>query len=303
MSFSFLLTEKLYADSTFYEDPEHKYPTIDEQMKLCRLISKSLTSAANRKARGAKMFAKRKRKSAHWVHEGHSERSSSAGDVANIEELDSELSPEEGGSKSLFYFRIPTIKHRVSSPELNTKMSMKKDEFERLRLQAAKCDHRVVSPGTCFDIVADLKSHKGRGGRLFERRKNRADKFIIDESNAKIPEPRTPRLEDLLTSPLKSSKSPWEAAEVDESGRVDAAFDHLTDLEKNQKLTQILKYTPPASAPRRVSEPTENVTVPYSGPVTNLRSSSPAHLLQGRNFNRVAKGWCGAGGEIHHRGQ
>lgn len=125
-------------------------------MKLCRIISQSLTSAANRKARGAKMFARRKRKSSRWVHEGHSEWSSSAGDVANLDELDSELSPDEGGNKVLFTFRIPSVKHRVSSPERNTKMSLKKDEFERLRLQAAKCDHTAVSPGTCFDIAADL---------------------------------------------------------------------------------------------------------------------------------------------------
>ncbi|XP_025091985.1 uncharacterized protein LOC112562730 isoform X2 [Pomacea canaliculata] len=266
--------KKLYSDSAFYEDPEHKYPTIQEQMKLCRIISQSLTSAANRKARGAKMFARRKRKSSRWVHEGHSEWSSSAGDVANLDELDSELSPDEGGNKVLFTFRIPSVKHRVSSPESNTKMSLKKDEFERLRLQAAKCDHTAVSPGTCFDIAADLKASKGRAGRLFERRKNRADKFIIDETNARSPGPRTPRLEDLLKTPLKSQLSPWEAAQSDDAGRVDAAFDHLTDVERMQKLNQMLKYKPPKAAVPDLA-PT-----PYTGPHTDLRSDTQPHLLR-----------------------
>lgn len=265
-------------------------------MKLCRIISQSLTSAANRKARGAKMFARRKRKSSRWVHEGHSEWSSSAGDVANLDELDSELSPDEGGNKVLFTFRIPSVKHRVSSPERNTKMSLKKDEFERLRLQAAKCDHTAVSPGTCFDIAADLKASKGRAGRLFERRKNRADKFIIDETNARSPGPRTPRLEDLLKTPLKSQLSPWEAAQSDDAGRVDAAFDHLTDVERMQKLNQMLKYKPPKPAVPDLT-PT-----PYTGPHTDLRSDTQPHLLKGRNFNRMARGWPG-GADSGSRGK
>ena len=290
---------KMYSDSAFYEDPAKKYPTIEEQMKLCRLISNSLTSAANKRARGAKMFAKRKRRSTKWVHEGHSEWSSSAGDVANIDELESELDLNEGGSKQLFLFRIPNLKQRVASPERNTKMSMKKDEFERLRLQAQKCDHRVVSPGTCFDIVADLKASKGRGGRLFERRKNRADKFIIDESNAKLPGPKHTRLESLLdVTPLKSRQSPWEAAQSGSQGSVDAAFGHLSERERMQKLNQILQYSPPkpamaAVAPREALQPLDHPV----GPRTNLRSlSNMSSLPQGRNFNRYAKGWGGAGG-------
>lgn len=287
-------TGKMYSDSAFYEDPAKKYPTIEEQMKLCRLISNSLTSAANKRARGAKMFAKRKRRSSKWVHEGHSEWSSSAGDVANLDELDSELDVNEGGSKQLFSFRIPSLKQRVSSPERNTKMSMKKDEFERLRLQAQKCDHRVVPPGTCFDIVADLKASKGRGGRLFERRKNRADKFIIDESNAKMVGPKHTRLEALLDippAPLKSRQSPWQAAQSGDQGSVDAAFDHLSERERRQKLNQILQYTPPK--PTQLSRETLQTVQPppVTGPRTSLKSYSTLPTLRGRNFNRYAKGW------------
>lgn len=288
--------KKMYADSAFYEDAQHKYPTIDEQMKLCRLISKSLTSAANKKARGAKMFAKRKKRSTKWVHEAHSEWSSSAGDVANINELDSELSPDEGGNKPLFYFRIPNLKHRVGSPERNTKMAMKKDEFERLRLQSSKCDHTAVSPGQCFDIVADLKASKGRGGRLFERRKNRADKFIVDESNARKAGPKPTRLEDLLTTPLKSRQSPWEAAQ---EGNVDAAFDHLTDRERMQKLNQILKYSPPKPQPVK-QDLMEPLTKPYSGPRADLRGYTLSRL-EGRNFNRLARGWQSQADDNHER--
>lgn len=290
---SLLRHRKMYSDSAFYKDATHKYPTIDEQMKLCRLISHSLTSAANRRARGAKMFIKRRKRSAKWVHEGHEWGSSSAGDVANLEELDSELDLNDGGSRQLFAFRIPNIKHRVAPPETNTHMALKKDEFERLRLQAQKCDHRAVPPSTCFDIVADLKASKGRGGRLFERRKNRADKFIIDESNARVAVPKPPRLEDLLGQGghLKSTKSPWEAARENERGAVDAAFDHLGERERMAKLNQIIKYTSPKPAP--LAPP------PVSGPRSNLRDEHGPNVLEGRNFNRSAKGWTTSSSERH----
>ncbi len=59
--------EKIYADSSFYDDPEAKYPTIEEQIKMARKVAMSLMSPANKKARGHKMFMKRVKKSSRWV--------------------------------------------------------------------------------------------------------------------------------------------------------------------------------------------------------------------------------------------
>jgi hypothetical protein len=282
----------MYSDSAFYDDPTHKYPTIEEQMKLCRIISNSLTSAANRRARGAKMFAKRRKRSNKWVHESGEWGSSSAGDVGNLDDLDSELYEDEGGNRPFFTFRIPNVKHRVAPPEKNTHMALKKDEFERLRLQAQKCDHKVVPPGQCFDIVADLKASKGRGGRLFERRKNRADKFIIDESNARVSGPKHTRLEDMVGQggPLKSSKSPWEAAQSGK-GSVDDAFQHLSERERQARLNQMLQYQPPKPAVPRTGREAIQPLNPPPGPRSDLRDREAHHLLQGRNFNRAARGW------------
>uniref|UniRef100_A0A2C9LRS9 PDZ domain-containing protein n=1 Tax=Biomphalaria glabrata TaxID=6526 RepID=A0A2C9LRS9_BIOGL len=270
--------KKLYADSAFYDAPGKNYPTITEQMKLCKKIAQSLTSAANRRARGAKMFMKRKRKSTKWIHEGQSEFSSSAGDVANLHELDSELSPDEGGNKPLLYFKIPSLKHRISSEGKQTKMALTQEEFEKLRLNSKKCDHRNVAPDTCFDIVADLKAHKGKGGRMFEKRKQRSDKFVIDESNARFVAP-TPKITHPI-KPLRQEKTPWEAA-MENQGKVDAAFSQLTEWEKNQRLN--------LNANKNLD------LAPLPAVKSTLRSDESPHLLKGKNFNRTARGWAGGG--------
>ncbi|CAL1546147.1 unnamed protein product [Lymnaea stagnalis] len=270
---------KLYGDSAFYDTPGKSYPTITDQMKLCKIIAQSLTSAANRRARGAKMFMKRKRKSTKWVHEGHSEWSSSAGDVANLQELDSELSPDEGGNKPLLYFKIPSLKSRINSDAKQTKMALTPEQFEKLRLNSQKCDHKALPPDTCFGIVADLKAHKGRGGRMFEKRKQRSDKFVIDELNAKFVPPK-PKIANPV-KPLRQEKTPWEAA-MENAGNVDAAFSSLTEWEKNQRLNL------GSGAPGVDLAPLPAVR-------STLRSDESPHLLKGTNFNRTARGWAGGG--------
>uniref|UniRef100_A0A0B7B449 PDZ domain-containing protein n=1 Tax=Arion vulgaris TaxID=1028688 RepID=A0A0B7B449_9EUPU len=252
--------KKLYSDSAFYDTPGRSYPTITEQMKLCKTIAQSLTSAANRRARGAKMFMKRKRKSSKWIHEGHSELSSSAGDVANLQELDSELAPDDGGNKPLMYFKIPSLKHRLGNESKSTKMSLTQEEFEKLRLNSKKCDHTSLPPDPCFDIVADLKAHKGRGGRLFERRRQRSDKFVIDETNAKFSQPH-------------------------------ANFDNKAAQDGDRHLTprEIALKHGWKGDPSNIQALTKPLVK------SSLKSDESPCLLKGANFNRTAKGWSGGG--------
>ncbi|CAG5130027.1 unnamed protein product [Candidula unifasciata] len=261
--------KNLYSDSAFYNTPGKAYPTITEQMKLCKKIAQSLTSAANKRARGAKMFMKRKRKSSKWIHEGHSELSSSAGDVANLHELDSELNPDEGGN---FYFKIPSIKQRVGNEAKSTKMSLTQEQFEQLRLSSKKCDHKSLPPDPCFDIVADLKAHKGKGGRMFERRRQRSDKFVYDETNAKFPLPHG---------------KPDDASQGEDH--------HLNPREV--ALKHGWKGDP--GAVQNAQTPAVPL-VHYS-----LKSDDSPMMIKGTNFNRIAKGWSGGieypvAEQLHH---
>lgn len=259
--------KKIFSDSAFYDDATNRYPTIDEQMSMCKKIAQSLTSFANNRARGARMFAKRKRKANKWIHETRaefgSEFSSSAGDVADLNDLDSELYHDEGGDKPLFTFRIPKVAGQVSGGQ---KMSLSKQEFERLRLQAPKVDHHGVSPNTCFSIAADLhKGGKNRGAKLFQKRQQRVEKFVIDDTNV-LKSPTSTKLDFIVQNPPQPSpeKSPWSAAA---QGDVNKAFQpHFTH---SMPLHPLPKH--------------------------NLAADKQPKLIGGSNFNKKAQGWPGSG--------
>lgn len=265
-SITYSLTEKLFSDSAFYDDATNRYPTIDEQMSMCKKIAQSLTSFANTRAKGARMFAKRKRKANKWihVHEFGSEFSSSAGDVADINDLDSELLYDEGGNKPLFTFRIPKVANQVSTGE---RMSLSKQEFERLRLVAPKVDHHGVSPNMCFSIAADLhKGGRNRGAKLFQKRQQRVEKFVIDETNV-LRSPTTTKLDFIVQNPTQHApeKSPWNAAA---QGDVSKAF-----VPNHQMHAMPLQPIPKH----------------------NLISDNQPKLMGGSNFNKKAQGWAGSG--------
>lgn len=263
----------MYSDSAFYDDPRAGYPTIEQQISLCKNISRSLTSAANRKARGAKMFAKRKSRSNKWVHDGDHFCSSSVGDIADLRDLDSELSVEDGGTGSLFSFRIPNLRFRVTGAGQEVpKMSISQDEFERLRLQKSKCNHNTVSPETCHNLVMDLKSPRNKGARLFQKRAARSEKWVIDERNALKPKMKQDEINRFLaaTSPNRPQQvSPWDAAIQDETK---------------------MSY---GTAPRRSNVP------PPQAVHHDLRMDQHMEDLSGPNFNRTPRGW----GSFTHNGK
>lgn len=268
-----IFSEKLFSDSAFYDEPSHRYPTIDEQMSMCKKIAQSLTSAANRKAKGARMFLKRKRKSSKWVHDeltrfSCSEYSSEPGDVADLDDLESELFEGEGGIKPLFTFRIPKIAGQRNEP---TKMSLTKEEFERLRLGSKKCDHHAVSPDMCFSIAADLHTNtRNKGAKLFHKRQQRVEKYVIDETNVTQPLSPPTKLEQILQHPESMQKTPWNTA-----AQGNSFAGHYTG--------------PMPTAPKHTLEPQGHMK-----------------LLGGDNYNRKIKGWVSSsqpsyqeGGKLH----
>lgn len=57
----------MYASSSFFEEPNAIYPTIQEQVQLCRQIAASLSDDQNVKSKGANMFFKRVKRAEKWV--------------------------------------------------------------------------------------------------------------------------------------------------------------------------------------------------------------------------------------------
>lgn len=64
----YFILGKLYASSAFYSPTLH--PTVEDQVKLARKISHSLSDITNQQSKGQSMYVNRKKRSVKWVHEG-----------------------------------------------------------------------------------------------------------------------------------------------------------------------------------------------------------------------------------------
>ena len=189
---------KLYGDSSFYEDPEHKYPTIEEQIKMARKVALLLTSPANTNARGQRMFLKRKEQSSKWVI-----------DPLNLTAPHPFVSPKQP----------PPL---YSTPDTDHSNILSPGEVERMRYYEEKSRHDVIPFDVCSMLAAELREEKGRGGRLFAKRRDKADQSITPESNGliRVPSPRPeqkPRFVPEVVAPYVPPIIKAERSEVDES--------------------------------------------------------------------------------------
>ncbi|KAK2151829.1 hypothetical protein LSH36_349g01000 [Paralvinella palmiformis] len=193
---------KMFADSAFYDDPEHKYPTIEEQVKMARKVAMSLLAPANKKARGHRMFMRRMVKSQKWTTD--QDRTEKDFEWENDEEEEKYYNPNPwsgitatwqppkqadlGPKKVPPPPPVPTNLLQAPGYAMGTAKKEEKakalsaDEFERMRLFEAKTDHTQVSPALCFSLAEDLRNMKGKGGKLFAKRVARAEKWVVDEN-------------------------------------------------------------------------------------------------------------------------
>ena len=177
------------------------------------------------------------------------------------------------------------------------KRVMSSNESEQLRLYGQKTSHTGVSPQTCFSLAKDLRNMKGKGGRLFAKRKARVDKLITDESNAPPPPAPTPELIKKLTGGMvpppqppadatpvnskprlqqmidmpKPAMTPWEAAQ---RGDIDKAFDHIDAFDRQMALAN--RSVPPTAASNPVFPPSQPMTTPC-----NARMPEGVKKIQG----------------------
>ena len=298
-------TEKVYADSAFFDDPEHKYPTIEEQIKMARKVALSLESPANKKARGHKMFIKRKQKAYRWVA-GADGMEGSFQEVTSGDEADEKYyHPDPWKSTGHTWqpptapsgrpqmppsgipappplnnfnwnkpvYKAPTLNFTGTEKEKEEKSkAMSQDEFERMRMFEQKVQHNKVSPSVSFKIAEDLHNLKGKGAKLFAKRKAKAESWVVEDktdhtdgdSRRKDPAflmkvtggnlagmmpgmvpggvevesppaaPSAPSRPRLqeMIDPPKPALTPWDAAA---RGDMNKAFDHLDDYMKLKK--------------------------------------------------------------------
>lgn len=198
--------KKLFGDSAFYDDPHHKYPTIEEQVKMARNVALSLTAPVNEEARGHRMFVKRQKKSTKWTttDQGEFVDSLLGGNNDEDDEMYSNPNPWKGKWEpnhiTTVQFEIPQAPplpvHKLMKapniPQVDKEKSnaLSKDEIERMRLHDPKTAHTSVGPQACFALADALKHNTGKAGRLFSKGKERADKHSFDDDNVKsVPRP------------------------------------------------------------------------------------------------------------------
>ena len=55
------------------------------------------------------------------------------------------------------------------------------DEFERLRLLGQRSEHKGMDPKLAFSLADDLRQMRGKGGRLFAKRRERSEKWTLGD--------------------------------------------------------------------------------------------------------------------------
>ncbi len=237
-------------------------PDLDEtdKMKVCKTIADLLMFPKNKQAKGAKMFAKRRKRSAKYTIEAYGAR-------GEDEELPAQIGPhipdhpqQSTGEDHVFHSPTkgppaapppppPPPAGPVFIPKLG--ISIEPTDFS-ITKKKDKCEHKTVTPTQCGMLVADLKGASGRGASMFERRRKRSEKFVLtNEGKVKGASPDKeneppkqvtlefiarhggPDVEEEAppvqqTPPVNlMRKTPWEAAMESPIGSIDSAFDGL----------------------------------------------------------------------------
>jgi len=145
----FNIAEKLFIDSAFYDDPEHKYPTAEEQIALARRVAQSVLAPANVNSRGHKMFVKRRERAFRWeagyTQDDGEDAEAEKDDAANKPMSPSSLNTTTPLTLTSYVFapKLPTGETVVDPEKLD---AMSSEELERVMLFEKKSTHTNVAP-------------------------------------------------------------------------------------------------------------------------------------------------------------
>jgi len=141
-------------DSAFYDDPEHKYPTVEEQIALARRVAQSVLAPANVNSRGHKMFVKRRDRSVRWEAGYKPPETGDQDDAAKSTSTAQTDAPPTSGDVTApppapvpltsFMFAPKLPDPEKLDPEKLDALSS--EELERLMLMEKKSTHTNVAP-------------------------------------------------------------------------------------------------------------------------------------------------------------
>lgn len=209
--------KKTFVDSTFYADPEGKYPTLEEQVSLAKTVAQSVMLPQNVESRGHRMFVRMRQRARAWTIGATQEEL-----VAALAELDlshadtirfyqenpwaarlkhgggQQHLQDEGGrdvplppltvhSSALF---APNLKASMTPEQID---ALSADEYERvvvlqeaekLQVKPSSSSSSSKQQPVCFRFSDDLRQMKGKGARLFAARQAKAESWATSDGSS-----------------------------------------------------------------------------------------------------------------------
>lgn len=169
--FVYFKDKRRYSSSCFYGQSESNFPTIEEQVAMCRKIASQLVNDENLKSKGSTMFHKRVKRAPKWVHQSslsQEETNMVEDENKQIEEMKQSLKEEQ--KKSLKLILDPRV--------IKTVESLKKSG-------TSFNEHNTVSPEVCLHLVKELNSpDTNKGAKIFMKRREKSVEWEVDENQA-----------------------------------------------------------------------------------------------------------------------
>ncbi|KAM7305957.1 hypothetical protein ISCGN_015853 [Ixodes scapularis] len=183
--------KKTFSSSSFYEEPNCIYPTVEEQVELARKIADSLSADTNRTSRGANMFFKRVKRSHKWIHEAPDYSDSEATLSGTETSREDDRTPDPLNVPYKVSKGPPRLKLILDPRHLQDANTLRQSGISIV-------EHSAISPEVCLDLVKDLNSPCGKGAAMFAKRKKKSEEWVVDVDRIKAqlgdrwPEPHQP---------------------------------------------------------------------------------------------------------------
>lgn len=183
-----LFLDSNYSDSYFYNSTVHNYPTINDQKKLAKTIADTLEGS---NPATSKYHKKKQNIQTQMNKDGYESEPPFAGSYnTHINQVSREEPPMRIQNSFLYDDSLPDmIKRSIAQASMNDPVRMvQAPENFKQQHYVEHTTHTQMPPKEAMSLAAALESDQMRGGRgaqIFQKRKAKSEKWVIDESNVK----------------------------------------------------------------------------------------------------------------------